>query len=114
MLEYVEKFNSSYILFFLLDSFHILKLPFIPPVECWKENCKHSLCVQVAKWFGAAVNNKFGWQPNMKNYDIEVVIAVFETRVVVGLALTNEALHRRNISVFGHTTLNSTIAYGLS
>lgn len=75
---------------------------------------KHSFTSdQVAKWFGAAVNNKFGWQPNMKNFDMEVVIYVNDSRVLIGLLLTHEALHRRNISAFGHTTLNSCIAFGL-
>ena len=75
---------------------------------------KHSFTSdQAAKWFGAAVNNKFGWQPNMKNFDMEVVLYVNESRILVGLLLTHEALHKRNITAFGHTTLNSTIAYGM-
>ena len=78
------------------------------------ESKKHSFTSdQVAKWFGAAVNNKFGWQPNMKNFDMEIIIYVNDSRILIGLLLTHEALHRRNISAFGHTTLNSTIAFGL-
>ena len=47
----------------------------------------------------------------MKNFDMEVVIYVNDSRVLIGLLLTHEALHRRNISAFGHTTLNSCIAF---
>lgn len=33
--------------------------------------------------------------------------------MVIGIALTEESLHRRNITHFGPTTLRSTLAYGM-
>lgn len=38
---------------------------------------------------------------------------IHDSEVIVGIALTEESLHRRNITHFGPTTLRSTLAYGM-
>ncbi|POI33756.1 hypothetical protein CIB84_002488, partial [Bambusicola thoracicus] len=42
-----------------------------------------------------------------------VLLNIHNNEVVVGIALTEESLHRRNITHFGPTTLRSTLAYGM-
>ncbi|EGW06181.1 THUMP domain-containing protein 3 [Cricetulus griseus] len=49
----------------------------------------------------------------MTNFDVEVLLNIHDNEVIVGIALTEESLHRRNITHFGPTTLRSTLAYGM-
>ncbi|XP_069796009.1 tRNA (guanine(6)-N2)-methyltransferase THUMP3 isoform X2 [Narcine bancroftii] len=43
----------------------------------------------------------------------EILLNIHDNEVVIGIALTEESLHRRNIVHFGPTTLRSTLAYGM-
>lgn len=43
----------------------------------------------------------------------QVLLNIHNEEVVVGVALTEESLHRRNITHFGPTTLRSTLCYGM-
>lgn len=44
---------------------------------------------------------------------LQVLLNIHNNEVVIGIALTVESLHRRNITHFGPTTLRSTLAYGM-
>ncbi|KAG2470501.1 THUM3 protein, partial [Polypterus senegalus] len=44
---------------------------------------------------------------------MQVLLNIHNEEVVVGISLTEESLHRRNITHFGPTTLRSTLAYGM-
>lgn len=63
--------------------------------------------------FGGAIYRYFGWNVEMKNFDIEVMLNIEDEEVTVGIGLTRESLHRRNIGHFGPTTLRPTIAYNM-
>lgn len=95
------------------------KLPKNPLVPSFRGTCnrtgtKHCFqSPQAAAHFGGEVNNYFGWNVDLENFDIEVVLNIDDDNVRVCLALTKESLHRRDISNFGPTTLRPTIAYGM-
>ena len=81
---------------------------------CYRSGMSH--CFQspdVARNFGGAVQDYFGWNVKMKNYDIEVVVNIDNSDIYIALALTKESLHRRHIVEFGHCTLRPTIAYSM-
>ncbi|XP_056607430.1 THUMP domain-containing protein 3 [Triplophysa dalaica] len=66
-----------------------------------------------ARDFGGAVQDLFLWKPDMTKFDIEVLLNIHNVEVVIGIALTEVSLHRRNITHFGPTTLRPTLAYGM-
>ncbi len=77
-----------------------------------KEGRKHNFSSQeAASATGGRINDIFGWPVKMKDFDLEILVDVNDTQVVLGIALTSKSLHRRNITHFGPTTLQSTIAY---
>ncbi|KAK6176405.1 hypothetical protein SNE40_014697 [Patella caerulea] len=63
--------------------------------------------------FGGAIYNYFGWNVDLHNYDIEVILNIDWDEVTVCIALTKESLHRRLLTSFGMTTLKTTIAYNM-
>ncbi|ELW63504.1 SET domain-containing protein 5 [Tupaia chinensis] len=63
--------------------------------------------------FDFTVQDHFKWKADMTNFDVEVLLNIHDNEVIVGIALTEESLHRRNITHFGPTTLRSTLAYGM-
>ena len=63
--------------------------------------------------FGGAINDYFGWNVDMKNFDMEVIINIDYAEVYVCLALTRVTMHKRFITHFGLTTLKGTIAYNM-
>ncbi|XP_046569139.1 LOW QUALITY PROTEIN: uncharacterized protein LOC124277485 [Haliotis rubra] len=67
-----------------------------------------SMCA--AANFGGAVQNYFGWNVDMKNFEVEVILNIEWTDMSVCIGLTKGSLHHRNITVFGATTLRPTIA----
>lgn len=95
------------------------KLPKNPLLPAYRATCnrtgtKHSFqSPQAATHFGGEINNYFGWNVDLENFDIEVVLNIDDDNVRVCVALTTESLHRRDISNFGPTTLRPTIAYGM-
>ncbi|KAH0630210.1 hypothetical protein JD844_012943 [Phrynosoma platyrhinos] len=83
-------------------------------VTCNRAGDKHSFkSNEAARDFGGAVQDFFQWKADMTNFDVEVLLNIHNNEVVVGIALTEESLHRRNITHFGPTTLRSTLAYGM-
>ena len=81
---------------------------------CYRTGKHH--CFQspaAAAHFGGAVQDYFGWNVDLTNYDIEVVLCIESSDIRVGISLTNQSLHRRHITHFGKTTLRPTIAYGM-
>uniref|UniRef100_A0A1A8QLB8 THUMP domain containing 3 n=1 Tax=Nothobranchius rachovii TaxID=451742 RepID=A0A1A8QLB8_9TELE len=83
-------------------------------VTCNRAGDKHSFSSnEAARDFGGAVQEFFQWKADMTKFDIEVLLNIHNEEVVVGIALTEESLHRRNISHFGPTTLRSTLCYGM-
>ncbi|CAO2606116.1 tRNA (guanine(6)-N2)-methyltransferase THUMP3 [Lemmus lemmus] len=68
---------------------------------------------EAARDFGGSVQEYFKWKADMTNFDVEVLLNIHDNEVIVGIALTEESLHRRNITHFGPTTLRSTLAYGM-
>ncbi|CAM4583316.1 unnamed protein product [Lepidochelys olivacea] len=83
-------------------------------VTCNRAGDKHSFTSNdAARDFGGAVQDYFQWKADMTNFDVEVLLNIHNNEVVVGIALTEESLHRRNITHFGPTTLRSTLAYSM-
>ncbi|XP_065701837.1 tRNA (guanine(6)-N(2))-methyltransferase THUMP3 isoform X2 [Patagioenas fasciata] len=83
-------------------------------VTCNRAGDKHGFTSnEAARDFGGAVQEHFQWKADMTNFDVEVLLNIHNNEVVVGIALTEESLHRRNITHFGPTTLRSTLAYGM-
>ncbi|CAL9704665.1 unnamed protein product [Knipowitschia caucasica] len=83
-------------------------------VTCSRAGDKHSFSSnEAARDFGGAVQEHFQWKADMTKFDIEVLLNIHNEEVVIGIALTEESLHRRNISHFGPTTLRSTLCYGM-
>ncbi|XP_048346323.1 tRNA (guanine(6)-N2)-methyltransferase THUMP3 [Sphaerodactylus townsendi] len=83
-------------------------------VTCNRAGDNHSFTSnEAARDFGGAVQDFFQWKADMTNFDVEVLLNIHNHEVVVGIALTEESLHRRNITHFGPTTLRSTLAYGM-
>nr|XP_033782483.1 THUMP domain-containing protein 3 [Geotrypetes seraphini] len=83
-------------------------------VTCNRAGDKHSFSSnEAARDFGGAVQEHFQWKADMTNFDVEVLLNIHGNELVVAIALTEESLHRRNITHFGPTTLRSTLAYGL-
>ncbi|XP_062969675.1 tRNA (guanine(6)-N2)-methyltransferase THUMP3 isoform X2 [Cynocephalus volans] len=83
-------------------------------VTCNRAGEKHCFTSnEAARNFGGAVQDYFKWKADMTNFDVEVLLNIHDNEVIVGIALTEESLHRRNITHFGPTTLRSTLAYGM-
>ncbi|XP_012587622.1 PREDICTED: THUMP domain-containing protein 3 isoform X2 [Condylura cristata] len=83
-------------------------------VTCNRAGDKHCFTSnEAARDFGGAVQDYFKWKADMTNFDVEVLLNIHEHDIIVGIALTEESLHRRNITHFGPTTLRSTLAYGM-
>ncbi|KAJ8409334.1 hypothetical protein AAFF_G00235320 [Aldrovandia affinis] len=83
-------------------------------VTCNRAGDKHTFTSnEAARDFGGAVQDFFLWKPDMTKFDVEVLLNIHNNEMVIGIALTEESLHRRNITHFGPTTLRSTLAYGM-
>ncbi|XP_074861885.1 tRNA (guanine(6)-N(2))-methyltransferase THUMP3 [Carettochelys insculpta] len=83
-------------------------------VTCNRAGDKHSFTSNdAARDFGGAVQEYFQWKADMTKFDVEVLLNIHNNEIVVGIALTEESLHKRNITHFGPTTLRSTLAYGM-
>ncbi|KAM4652888.1 tRNA (guanine(6)-N(2))-methyltransferase THUMP3 [Discoglossus pictus] len=92
------------------DNSNVLKFR----VTCSRAGDNHSFTSNdAARDFGGAVQDHFKWKADMKNFDVEVLLNISFNDLLVGIALTEESLHRRNITHFGPTTLRSTLAYGM-
>ena len=68
---------------------------------------------QAAASFGGAIQDYFGWNVNLKNHDIEVVLNIDGDNIYIVINLTRQSLHKRNLVQFGPTSLRPTLAYGM-
>ncbi|XP_053455299.1 tRNA (guanine(6)-N2)-methyltransferase THUMP3 isoform X4 [Nycticebus coucang] len=83
-------------------------------VTCNRAGEKHCFTSnEAARDFGGAIQDYFQWKADMTDFDVEVLLNIHGNEIIVGIALTEESLHRRNITHFGPTTLRSTLAYGM-
>ncbi|XP_006823542.1 tRNA (guanine(6)-N(2))-methyltransferase THUMP3-like [Saccoglossus kowalevskii] len=81
-------------------------------VSCHRTGNKHSFqSPQAASRFGGSINDYFHWRVDLSNSDIDVLLNITDNDILVGIALTRESMHRRNIKHFGSTTLRATLAY---
>ncbi|CAD6191910.1 unnamed protein product [Caenorhabditis auriculariae] len=83
-------------------------------VTCFRageKSCHSFSSMDAAKSLGAEINNTFGWRPDMKNYDIELVLRINGDTLSLMVALNNESLFKRNVCAYGPTTMRSTICY---
>ena len=83
-------------------------------VTCNRNGDNHNFdSMTAAANFGGAVYRYFGWNVEMTKFNIEVTLNIEDEEVTVGIGLTRESLHRRNIDHFGPTTLRPTICYNM-
>ncbi|KAK6751593.1 hypothetical protein RB195_003167 [Necator americanus] len=76
------------------------------------EKSRHNFSsMDAARELGAQINNIFGWRPDMKNFDMEVVLNLKNETMLVMVALNRDSLFKRNICAFGPTTMRSTMCY---
>uniref|UniRef100_A0A1I8IJQ7 THUMP domain-containing protein n=1 Tax=Macrostomum lignano TaxID=282301 RepID=A0A1I8IJQ7_9PLAT len=82
---------------------------------CYRAGSGHSFqSMEVAAAVGAAVQDYFGWNVDLKNYDIEVVIWIEGPLVRICLSLNRLCMDFRGQLVdVGSTALRSTIAAGM-
>ena len=81
---------------------------------CYRTGANHSFqSPEAARAFGGIVQDYFGWNVEMKNFDVEVILTIEESNMYASLGLTKESLHRRNVVDFGYCTLRPTICYGM-
>ncbi|KHJ77544.1 THUMP domain protein, partial [Oesophagostomum dentatum] len=73
------------------------------------EKSRHSFTsMDAARALGAQINNIFGWRPDMKSFDVEVVLNIRNDTMLVMVALNKDSLFKRNVCAFGPTTMRST------
>jgi 23S rRNA G2445 N2-methylase RlmL len=83
-------------------------------VTCNRSGRQHTFSSpQAATYFGGGIDDYFDWKVNLSEPDIEVILNISGDSATIGIALTKESLHKRDIKHFGAMTLRSTIAYGL-
>lgn len=69
---------------------------------------------EIAAAVGAGIVERYGWQVNLTDHDLEVVAYLSADRLVLGARLTRDgSLHRRNRVATGVTTLKASVAYSL-
>ncbi|XP_071808944.1 tRNA (guanine(6)-N(2))-methyltransferase THUMP3-like isoform X1 [Asterias amurensis] len=66
---------------------------------------------EAASKMGEHLIRRYGWPVKMKKFDMEVLVNVNNDDATIGINLTEESLHKRNIIHFGPTTLRSTLAH---
>lgn len=76
---------------------------------------KHNVTSQqLAAEVGGDVHSIYPhWKAKMKGFDLEVIVDLRETQLLIAIALCHQKLSLRNRIELGTTTLNSCIAYGL-
>ncbi|CAJ0603516.1 unnamed protein product [Cylicocyclus nassatus] len=67
--------------------------------------------MDAARALGGQINNIFGWRPDMKTFDMEVIMNIRGNGILVMVALNKESLFKRNVCAFGPTTMRSTMCY---
>ncbi|XP_054156440.1 tRNA (guanine(6)-N2)-methyltransferase THUMP3-like [Oppia nitens] len=94
------------------DNSELIELKPAFRVTCNRTGSRHKFTSnECASHLGAVINETYRWKVSMKQFDIEVVLTIKDRHLYVGLALTRESLHKRNLVVFGPTSLKSTVAF---
>lgn len=65
---------------------------------------------EVAAAAGAGIVTGTGWRVDLKHFDIEVRVDVGDTQALIGLRLSEQALHKRSRVIHPRVTLNPTVA----
>ncbi len=66
--------------------------------------------LEIAAAAGAGVVQRYGWDVDLEQYDYDLRVYVTDDTAVVGLRLTEEALHRRARVKHAAASLNATVA----
>ncbi|CAH1779600.1 unnamed protein product [Owenia fusiformis] len=81
---------------------------------CYRTGSNHAFqSQQAAHHFGGILQDYFGWNVSMKQFDIEVVLNITGPKAYVTVGLTKQSRHKRHISHFGPTTLRPTICFSM-
>ncbi|XP_067929736.1 tRNA (guanine(6)-N2)-methyltransferase THUMP3-like [Watersipora subatra] len=81
---------------------------------CYRTGAEHKFSSpEVSHRLGGVIQDRFGWQVNLTDFDIEVVISIVDEDVTFGMALTKKSLYHRNVSQFAKTTLKANISAAL-
>ncbi|KAF7989663.1 hypothetical protein HCN44_008337 [Aphidius gifuensis] len=82
-------------------------------VTC-ERNGKHTFdSSKIATIIGGELQDQYHWIVDLTSYQLEILSRVNNSEMILLLRVTNESLHRRNITYFGPTTLRATVAYNL-
>ncbi|KAL8560970.1 hypothetical protein ACOMHN_061184 [Nucella lapillus] len=83
-------------------------------VTCKRTGENHSFdSMSAAASLGSAIQAYFGWSVHMTRFNIEVMLSIDNHEVTMGMTLTPESLHKRNLVAFGVTTLRPTICHNM-
>ena len=70
--------------------------------------------VQIQKFAGQALVEKYNKKVDLKNFDLNVICDVIGNKCIVGLQLTKESLHKRFKRVFNHpAAIKAPLAYAM-
>ncbi|XP_071450497.1 tRNA (guanine(6)-N(2))-methyltransferase THUMP3-like [Hetaerina americana] len=67
----------------------------------------------VARTYGALIQEDFLWIVDLTDFNMEIMTNVTDSDFIISISLTKSSLHRRNLTVFGLTSLRATICYSL-
>ncbi|XP_022097256.1 THUMP domain-containing protein 3-like isoform X2 [Acanthaster planci] len=88
--------------------------PYLPTfrVTAHRVGDNHSFSSQEAAGkLGEYLAQRYGWPVRLKSFEMEVLVNVTDNDAMIGINLTEESMHKRNIVHFGPTTLRSTLAH---
>lgn len=70
--------------------------------------------IQVQKYAGQAIVEKYGKKVDLENFDVNIICDVVGSRCYVGIQLTRESLHKRFERPFNHpAAIKAPLAYGM-
>lgn len=106
----------------LLDVYNGLKsieIEDLKSAETFRVTCQrigeHAFTsVQVQKYAGQALVEKYGRKVSLKSFDVNIVCDVIGSKCYVGIQLTRESLHKRFERPFNHpAAIKAPLAYGM-
>jgi hypothetical protein len=65
------------------------------------------------RWARSQLQDRFGWEVSLREFDLEVLCAVRNTALAVSVALTETSLSRRVTEHLGTTHLSGHVAYAM-
>ncbi|RWS12248.1 THUMP domain-containing protein 3-like isoform X2 [Dinothrombium tinctorium] len=68
---------------------------------------------EAAAILGGIINETYHWPVSMKQFDLEIIFNIKDKELSVGIALTRQSLHYRNLVSFGPTSLKATICHNM-